>query len=68
MTCEQCSSYRFCLERRGICADFKPVDLKKARKEIESINQKHKSSIPGRADKGGVQKAGSRRCVKVPKS
>ena len=38
------------------------------RKQIESINQKHKSSIPGRSDKGGVQKAGSRRRVKVPKS
>lgn len=64
--CDDCIHQWECVEQRGRCREFKSKE--EIRKQIESINQKHKSSIPGRADKGGVQKAGSRRCVKVPKS
>lgn len=66
MTCNSCSEYRFCLERRGICRDYKPVkDLEEARKSIEGINKKYKSAGRAGTDAGSISQEQDRRLWEV---
>lgn len=37
--CRKCALYRDCLERRGFCSSYRPVDLEKIRREIQKLNE-----------------------------
>ena len=40
--CEDCLYYRICMERRGICTEYKT--LSEVRKEIEMLNKEARTS------------------------
>lgn len=58
MTCEYCYGFKTCLERRGICRSFvlnkariREQKIKKAREDIEVLNQKYRASAGAKTDK-----------------
>ena len=58
--CTECLYYRICFERRGICTEYKTLEM--IRNEIRMLNENQAPpavrTVP--ADKGGVQEAGDR--------
>lgn len=53
MICEDCTRFPGCLERRGICRDYKGgrlKDMERIRREIESVNEKFKTARSQEAD------------------
>ena len=58
--CTDCLYYRICMERRGICTEYKT--LEQVRQEIEKLNENQKKSPRSTAtsDEGDIQE-GSRR-------
>ena len=62
MRCEDCSGFRFCIERRGICSSFKKANLKEVREDIVRINQRQKASAGAEAgDQADIQPEDVRR-------
>ena len=53
MQCRKCIHYRYCLERRGICTDYKTREEVQA--DIERINQAYRSEAA--RNQSGVQEA-----------
>ena len=53
--CTDCLYYRICMERRGICTEYKT--LKQVREEIEQFNENQKATATRATDshKAGPQ-------------
>ena len=46
MTCADCIHFDVCMERRGVCTEFKTLDM--IRREIIDINDAYKAKTPTR--------------------
>ena len=46
--CTDCLYYRICFERRGICTDYKTLEM--IRREINALNENQKASPTVTAD------------------
>ena len=54
--CTDCLYYRICMERRGICTEYKT--LSEVRKEIEMLNKEARTStIPTDSHEDGTQQS-----------
>ena len=48
--CEECLYFSICFERRGICTEFKTLDM--IRREIIDINNAYKAEVATRPKDG----------------
>ena len=60
MICEKCRHQAECIEQRGRCTSFQTWKQwrKERKQQIEMLNQKYGSSVPGRTDTLKLPEAG----------
>ena len=55
MGCSDCIHYSYCMERRGICREFKTLEM--IRREINALNENQKTAttIPTDSHEDGAE-------------